>query len=265
MKLFKILLLFIFLSFSFLLKVSEPTGSYFRGQADSLDSQFSSGCWLAPTVPALISPANNSFTNTNSFIFDWSDSTTSCPLVSQINYQIEIYSDPGLGALVSGASSLAESKMVSPQTTDGDYYWRVRACDDFGNCSDWSPVDKFTIDTVDPNSEIKDLPSLSTSPNFTINYLAGDDNLDYVNLCYSWNLTAWVCPPELQDRSHSPGSFSFNSPRGDGNYYFATIAHDLAGNTEAKDLSANPLTILFFPSIVYDFRTSVLVHKPIVV
>ncbi|MBU4264861.1 hypothetical protein KKC08_04640 [Patescibacteria group bacterium] len=77
-----------------------------------------------------------------------------------------------------------------------------------------------------------------------IGYTASDNiDIDYVQLCYSFDLNDWNCDdPNLTDIPSSPGSFNFNAPEGDGLYYFATIAYDKEGNQENKDLP-DPETI----------------------
>ncbi|MFA6518837.1 MAG: lamin tail domain-containing protein [Candidatus Shapirobacteria bacterium] len=255
-KLNRILVILVVVCFHFL----PSTNAYFIGQTQVTTNSVSSGCWLPPATPDPISPSDNSFVGQGASwladpYFDWSNSISLCPQAFQISYQYESYSDSDLQTLLFHSTLLSDSQIPAPQTSDGVYYWRVLACDNLGSCSPWSSVQKLTIDTSAPSSEITDLPSSSSSSNFIINYLATGDNLDYVTLCYSWNLTPWICSPGFQDHPHSPGSFDFTSPKGDGTYHFATLAHDLAGNGENKNLSADPLAILSFPSTVVDTKS----------
>ena len=84
-----------------------------------------------------------------------------------------------------------------------------------------------------PSSEITSTESLFNSHDFQIDYDANDNALDYVELWYSFNYGDWQHFGD--NRPHSPGSFIFTSPEGDGVYEFITVAVDEAGNVEDKD------------------------------
>jgi hypothetical protein len=217
---------------------------------------FSTGCWSSLHSPTLISPAHNSYLTASSVVFDWSDSTSSCPSATEFTYWYELYSDSGLETLVYSSGELLASQISLPEISDGIYYWRVQVCDNLANCSPWSSVNTLTVDTVIPSSEITDLSGTSSNSTIDVNYQTSEDrDLSYINLCYSWNLRPWICSPDFQDHPQSgTGSFSFTSPQGDGTYYFATIAHDLAGNGESKALSSDPASIITFPSTIVDTK-----------
>ncbi|MDD5552059.1 MAG: lamin tail domain-containing protein [Candidatus Pacebacteria bacterium] len=118
---------------------------------------FSAGCWEKPTTPALLSPENGYIVTSSSDqwflnpVMDWADSAPNCPLSKDIQYKYESYHsyiDGELSDLAYESEFLKEPKITLPQdqTSDGDYYWRVRAYDGY-TWSDWSEVWLLRIDT----------------------------------------------------------------------------------------------------------------------
>lgn len=94
-------------------------------------------------------------------------------------------------------------------------------------------VDIQMGDWTRPRSWITSDFVISDSKNFRIEYNAEDNALDYVELWYSYNKGNWRLFDT--DHPHSLGRFDFNSPEGDGVYYFLTVAVDQYGNVEDRD------------------------------
>lgn len=115
--------------------------------ADYLDTEtsavntFSAGCWAAPTIPMLLSPANNNYTNTADVVLDWSDSGFACP-GQTVEYLYE------LNGVESVWQSASEITLYS--AAEGDYSWRVKAHDSQGYESAFSDIKTFTIDRTAP-------------------------------------------------------------------------------------------------------------------
>lgn len=93
--------------------------------------------------------------------------------------------------------------------------------------------DFSTGDWTRPSSEITSSETLLDSLVFSVDYLASDNALDYVELWYSYNYGVWQ--HFGNDIPSSPGSFSFASPEGDGYYRFITVAVDESGHVEDKN------------------------------
>ncbi len=137
----------------------EGTTAVFSSQDTVSGNSVSTGCWVPPIVPVLISPENNATAGVGSAwmlnpVMDWSDSTSSCPLPTTITYQYESYHDAGMTSLAYRSGWLAQSQIPAPGTPDGTYYWRVKARDNFGNESAFSSSWKFTVDRTPPAPDL---------------------------------------------------------------------------------------------------------------
>lgn len=115
------------------------------------------GCWAKPTLPEHLYPEDgytayfgDSWLD-NPYL-DWTDSTTTCPLSTSVQYQYQSYHDAGLTLLAYQSGLLSSSQIPAPGTPNGDYYWRVRAFDGY-TWSDWTDAWLLTVDrTVVPAS-----------------------------------------------------------------------------------------------------------------
>ncbi|HUW24244.1 MAG TPA: lamin tail domain-containing protein [Patescibacteria group bacterium] len=133
------------------------TNSYFSDKATLAGNTVSTGCWVAPSVPQLVYPANGYHAIPGSGwlanpYMDWEDSTSTCPLAT-ITYQYRSYRDAGLTQLAYQSIWLSNSQIAAPGTPDGTYYWHVRAKDQFGNTSDFSEPWLLTVDRSVPPPE----------------------------------------------------------------------------------------------------------------
>lgn len=109
---------------------SSPQTLWANGLVDNVQIDY------LPTVPEIVSPANNSIVSSADLVkIDWTDSTGShLPL----SYQYEAYADAGYSSLIYSSGWLATSEIPTPGTAEGTYYLRVRAKDSEDNLSEWS-------------------------------------------------------------------------------------------------------------------------------
>lgn len=159
------------------------TNSYFTAQNTLAPSNVSSSCWAPPSVPVLVSPANNTVAGLNSAwdlnpVMDWSDSTTSCPLNTTIQYVYESYLNSSLTTLAYRSGLLSNSFIPAPGTPEATYWWRVKACDSFDHCSAWSLPWKITVDRTAPTLPGK-MGWTSENPPIGSDYTNGSDFSDY--------------------------------------------------------------------------------------
>lgn len=125
---------------------------------ESIPASTSTGCWVAPSEPKLLYPENDSKLGADSDwsdnpYLDWEDSGIGCPLAPNITYDLQVYTDENLtNKLVDETTTNTEFDASS--FNNGHYWWRVRACDDALNCSDWSQVFNFEFDDVAPTVAI---------------------------------------------------------------------------------------------------------------
>ena len=117
------------------------TNSNYLDTETSLGNSFTAGCWSAPTVPTLLSPADNSYLNTADVILNWSDSAFVCP-GETVEYQYDW----------NGVSSAWQSASTATITApaEGVYTWTVRARDSQGYVSADSAVWTVTVDRTAP-------------------------------------------------------------------------------------------------------------------
>lgn len=237
------------LSLWLLFSIINQTTSSFTHQVSAVNNQITAGCWSPPSVPVLVSPTNNTYAGLGSSwdlnpVMDWQDSDIYCPLNGAISYQYEVYSDLGLSNLLYRSSWLSSSSIFAAGTSNGIYYWRVRVKDSLDYTSSFSSAWKLVVDRISPTSSLDPLPPTTNQNPQDIGYSASDGSgsgIDYTDLCYSFNLSNWVCG----------NYFSFTFPLGEGTYYFDTIAYDLAGNAE-KTVNHDPVYIATRPSVLFD-------------
>jgi hypothetical protein len=94
----------------------------------------------APTIPALVAPANSKLCVDNSVGFQWNSSTDSNN--DLITYQIQIAKDIQFLQIVKTVEGAATSQNI-PLEKSAAYYWRVKATDSKNLSSDYSSVYKF--------------------------------------------------------------------------------------------------------------------------
>ncbi len=133
----------------------------------------------------------------------------------------------------------------APQDGDGTYSFYTIAGDRAGNqeSAPGSPDTQVEVETVAPQSSCT-APRTSNEPDISIDYAASDaqSGLEAVRLWYRYGNGAWNDTGE--DRTGSSGVYDFHFQRGDGNYYFYTLARDVAGNVEAPPMGPDAFTIL---------------------
>jgi|GEM_PF-1848084 len=117
-----------------------------------------------PTIPALLSPANNAIVNDGTPTLKWKDTVTS--VLPFDSYQIQIFdandvtATPVLDVIDTDEATLGDiatleytvpiANTLNPATS---YYWRMRAYNTSSEHSAWSALWKFTVgitNTVDP-------------------------------------------------------------------------------------------------------------------
>ncbi len=195
--------------------------------------------------------------NSNVFNYTWNPSTDN---VSGVTYEYQASQNPAQsgGVLTSGlwqnwvhgnASQYPLNSPLIPSvgTSDGTWYWQVRAVDAAGNKSAWSEIWHYTLDSVAPAVPTAELTQDSDGANvpdggytnsqfFTFSLTSSPDTTRY-QLKY-WNdisgspfkeLSPWN-PTDLSGHSPVLGTYKDNFTQGEGTHYFAFSACDAAGN-----------------------------------
>ncbi|MFZ3009676.1 MAG: Ig-like domain-containing protein [Candidatus Microsaccharimonas sp.] len=197
------------------------------------------------SAPVNLTPADNSYTNDHAFSMTWDtvagaskyeyrtanskvDSTTLGPI---------IYSDASDTAsnYDLGLSTITRHNNGTPAN---DYFWQVRAGDNDGHWSDWSVINKVTVDLTAPTKPVLALPSNGS-------YLPTNE------FDFDWNDSTDVSPltyefQASQDPSRDsndilngsniwqsgvlPTSMIHSSGAPDGAWFYQVRAKDAAGN-----------------------------------
>ena len=110
----------------------------------------------APSVPVLTWPVGGVYTNDNTPLMQWDDSSDNIGVKGyfyRIYYNCSDVNDSSTCTAVypnSTGKFLNNSQYQAGVTADNVYYWQVRAEDQAGNQSAWSALEKVVIDTTAP-------------------------------------------------------------------------------------------------------------------
>lgn len=119
----------------------------------------------APSVPVLTWPIGGIFTNDNTPLMQWDNSSD---VFGVAGYLYRVYYNCTNPSVFSTCTQvypstvglwLTASQYQAGTTTDGVYYWQVRAQDNAGNQSVWSDVENVTIDTIAPIAPVLTSPA----------------------------------------------------------------------------------------------------------
>lgn len=94
----------------------------------------------APTIPALVAPANNKLCIDNSISFQWNSSTDIDS--DAIAYQIQVAKDKGFSQIVKTVEAATNTQNILLEKGVA-YYWRVKATDTAKLSSDYSDIFSF--------------------------------------------------------------------------------------------------------------------------
>ncbi len=219
-----------------------------------------------PSIPVLEYPIDGVSINDNTPLMQWEDSTVTGGSIKGYYYRI-FYNCSDISNIPASCSVYPNSTGVwrpiseyqAGTTQDRTYYWQVKAVDMNDNESEWSELEKFTIDTIAPSAPIglhrrgldstlyqcSDLTTLQTLiPDWDDNTESDLSHYEYTSF-------------------HPNGSIGINEqklftsefvhswvPTVDGTYGYAVRAVDLAGNKSAWSLSDK--TLLGSCQITYD-------------
>jgi parallel beta-helix repeat protein len=185
-----------------------------------------------PAAPTLFSPANGLQTNENTPTFGWA---SVFDVSAPVTYEIWIDNDSTFTSREAENSGQIDSSYVPAALADEHYNWKVRACDNAGNYSEWSIVWTFLIDTVAPGTALKLAPANGTktndnTPTFSW-YVATDDSSGI--RCYEiWvdNDLDFKSPECLENTADNLTTSCTPTALADENYQWLVRAWDWAGN-----------------------------------
>lgn len=223
-----------------------------------------------PSVPVLTWPIDGMATNNNSPLMQWDDSNDGNGS-GVAGYYYRVYyncsDESNIPDSCSGVYPNADglwrtsSEYQAGVTSNGIYYWQVRAKDNLGNFSNWSDFEKVVIDTVKPSSIIT---SPANEDNNSIIYSSSWDGsvagtasdvlsgLAEVKISIQedvlgyWNGSGWQAGEYLLTATGTDlWNYSGLSSPEEGTYTIKSHAVDNAGNVE----NTYTLTIVFDKTI----------------
>lgn len=103
-----------------------------------------------PPVPRIAAPKDGGrvgYIGDVKVTFDWTDVTDP----SGVHYELEISTQSNFSTTVLEITDLKDSKYMLTEAealSHGEYYWRVRAIDDAGNTSDWTPLSVVKVSFI---------------------------------------------------------------------------------------------------------------------
>jgi len=232
----------------------STTNSYFTNQETIANNTLSAGCWALPSAALLDSPSDNHLTNNPAVNFTYESATSTCPTAT-LTYQFQLATDLLFTSIVTSSSWSSNLFYNFNFITEGKYYWRVLASDNYGHQS-ISLVRNITYDKTLPTSIINE-PWNSNADNDVIfpfifywdgktKGTAADSSsgIDHVELSIHreylnryWNGSTWISGSETGTRVLAIGTTSWSyqiNPMYITFGKFTIIAHavDKAGNIE---------------------------------
>lgn len=108
-----------------------------------------------PALPTHVSPVDGSVVKASGLVLDWSDAIDPSASAVTYLYQSSLSNATTTGNALSTpiySTSLSISQIDASGTSEGTYFWQVKACDVAHNCTDWTNPWAITVDNTAPVS-----------------------------------------------------------------------------------------------------------------
>lgn len=179
-----------------------------------------------PSIPFLVSPANNGYVNTLNPTLVWSSSNDELSGLKEKNtYRYQVATDTNFSNKIHDGYT-SNTNYTPSLKSDGTYYWRIYARDAADNPSNFSQVRKFTVDTsspTTPGTPITTTPAYSTTQVWS--WTASSDNISE-SLQYIWRVIESIGGTTIDT--------GVTTNLTAGTWSFLVKAQDLAGNTSEE-------------------------------
>lgn len=191
----------------------------------------------APDAPILLSPGNDTGSNTSLFTFSWSNSTDADN--DTLSYYFEIYNDSSLTQIYDINSSIVETLNTATEinlTREATYYWRVLANDSSKN-STFSDVYTVHYDLTLPDNFNLTSPADGTSSTDNTPTLTWDSSNDtnFDNYSIELSLNSNFSEINITENSSTNSFNEWSSILSAGTYYWRVKAVDKANNIQESD------------------------------
>jgi hypothetical protein len=181
---------------------------------------------VSAATPTLVSPADGASVNGASVTQSWSTTDT------DINHYVyESYNDAAATSLRFSTTYTGTSKTATNVPNGTVYYWRVKAVDNYGNESAWSPLWKLSIDDTAPTVNIDSPTNGTTFGNNSLVHITGTTG-DAVS--YTLNIGSTGQVPIVNVSGSSFSSYDWDTTGlATGSYIASLTGTDAAGNTSS--------------------------------
>ncbi len=204
-----------------------------------------------PTVPGTPTTTDPSADNTPTWT--WNASTDAGMGLDELPYMIEWSQDNTFNVGVESDTIADATFTHTDPLADGMWYFRVRAADDVGNISAYSPTGEVFVDASAPSTP--GTPSTTSPTNDdtpTWSWSASSDGsgtgLDDDAYIVEWS-TVSDLSSAVQSSTSTTNSFSHSTGLADGTWYFRVRAVDVVGNTSADSAIASVIVDDTAPSV----------------
>ncbi len=210
-----------------------------------------------PSLPVHQTPASGAVVRALGLILDWSDSIDPSLSGVSYHYQSSVSSATTTGNALSTpiyGTTLSASQIDASGTSEGMYFWQVKACDTAYNCTSWTNPWSVTVDTTapvstftspNPDSNIED-EHIVIAGSTTDAHMVASTTLAYAPYIQATEETAASCGAynTIVSLVNGVASTTFNwsynwTPETDGVYCLTAHGQDEAGNTEASPFITN--------------------------
>lgn len=190
--------------------------------------------WTVDAIPPLVptpTPVTLNLTNSATPNLAWgasSDDTKSYDL------EVDLVTSFNSTSVRRFSNIQTRSQAVTPQISDGTWYFRVRAIDHAGNASDWSNMQSFVVDTQPPAIPVTDyLPELTNENQPQFSWQTAVDATRYRLMIAKDSIFNQILFDQV---NLATLSWTPNSPISDGILFWKVAAIDQAGNQSAFSL-----------------------------
>lgn len=127
-----------------------------------------------PSIPSLVSPANNALLTNLSPTLDWNDSTVPAGITFS-HYQVQFDDNADFSSTLIDTNVGVSTLAVGPLNTNTQYFWRVRSWNTIGDASAWSATRTFREAILPPTllSPIGGIATPTRRPTFDWSDVAG--------------------------------------------------------------------------------------------
>ena len=183
----------------------------------------------APTVPVLISPANNTLCIASDVQFKWEQATDAEK--NPVSYKIEVSQSSTFETKDFDKLTISVSELKALEIGKA-YFWRVKALDNKGAESEYSPVYTFTTEGVGVSNHLPYAPVLVSPANdavvngtsATLSWTAADADND--PLTYDVYLDTVNPPLAKVSENQTATTFEANNLLASKTYYFKVLVKD---------------------------------------